>query len=271
MTSPAQLPVPRRIRALRTQRQVVLDYCSSITADEWTRPSDAGGWTVKDVLGHLTATCAGLFRPSLVELIRTSDIEHTNEILLGPWRGQSPQQLLDGFARWSNAFITAARTTVAWPLRNIPIRVGNLGTYPTRRLASMLVFDWSTHLAHDIAPAVGKPTPPIDPNSLTATIEWILAGIEQMNRDTMGWLDESITLTLTGTVDGTWLITPRPDRSRLDVTAAGNTTHLTTGITARSGELAGWATRRVDWRACDVTIRQNGSIATKFLDTMHII
>lgn len=271
MTSTAQLPAPKRIKALRTQRQVVLDYCSTIIDDEWTLPSGAGGWTVKDVLGHLTATCAGLFRPTLIELIRTPNIEHTNETLLTPWKTHTPRQLLDGYARWSNAFITAARATTVWPIGSIPIRVGNLGTYPTRRLASMLVFDWSTHLTHDIATAIGRPTPPQDPNSLAATVEWMLAGIEQMNRDTMGWLDESITLTLTGEVAGSWVITPRADRSRLDVTCAGNTTHLTTSITARSDQFPAWATRRTPWRDCNVAIRQNSAIATKFLDTLHII
>jgi hypothetical protein len=262
---------PNRIQALRTQRQVVLDYCSTITHEEWSRPSGAGGWAVIDVLGHLTATCAGLFRPSLIQLIGTSDIERTNETLLTPWRQQSAAQLLDGFARWSAAFIGAARATTVGPVGSIPVRVGNLGTYPTRRLASMLVFDWSTHLTYDIASAVGRPVSPLDTNSLAATIEWMLAGVEQMNRGTMGWLDEPITLTLTGDVHGTWVITPRRDRSRLDVAFAGAAAPVSSDIVARSNEFPGWATRRKNWRDCDVAVRDHSPTATRFLDTLHII
>ena len=86
----------------------------------------------------------------------------------------------------------------------------------------MLVFDWHTHLTYDVAPAINRPVPPIDDHRLAATLEWMLSGLEQMNRDQMWWLDKSLTLTLTGPAGGTWSINPA-GQGQLTVTESTST------------------------------------------------
>ena len=187
-----------RVQALRTQRQLVLDYCAGLSDDDWTAPSHAAGWRVRDVIAHMGGTCRGLFSRHAVTLIFSDDTEQTNEDLLAPRRAWPTDRILDEFARWSKAFIAAASAAGQPLLGSTPLRVGSLGSYPLRKLASMLVFDWHTHLTYDLAPAINRPAPAIDDSRLAATLEWMLTGLEQMNRDQMRWLDKSLTLTLTG-------------------------------------------------------------------------
>jgi uncharacterized protein (TIGR03083 family) len=260
-----------RVQALRTQRLLVLDYCAGLSDDDWTAPSQAAGWRVRDVIAHMGGTCRGLFSRHAVTLIFSDDTEQTNEDLLAPRRAWPTDRILDEFARWSKAFIAAASAAGQPLLGSTPLRVGSLGSYPLRKLASMLVFDWHTHLTYDLAPAINRPAPAIDDNRLAATLEWMLTGLEQMNRDQMRWLDKSLTLTLTGPAGGTWSIDP-VGHGRLTVTeSTGTTTTAAAAITGVSTDFPAWATNRIAWRTAGLTITGNADYAGKFLDVLHII
>ena len=75
-----------RVHALRTQRQLVLDYCAGLTDADWTAPSQATGWRVRDVIAHFGGTCRGLFSRHAITLVFSNDTERTNEELLAPRR-----------------------------------------------------------------------------------------------------------------------------------------------------------------------------------------
>ena len=259
-----------RVQALRTQRQVVLDYCAGFTEDDWTAPSQAAGWRVRDVIAHLGGTCRGLFNQHAITLVFSDDTEQTNEDLLAPRRAWPTDRVLDEFAHWSKAFIAAASVAVQPLIGSAPLRVGSLGRYPVRKLPSMLVFDWHTHLTYDVVPAINRPTTPIDENSLATTLEWMLTGLEQMNRDQMRWLDQPLTLTLTGAAGGSWRINPA-GYGRLTVTESTDTTAAAAAITGGSTDFPGWATKRVAWRTAGLTLTGNTEYAEKFLDALHII
>ena len=62
-----------RIRALKTQRQVVLDYCAGFSDDDWSAPSRAAGWRVRDVVAHWGGTCRGLFGKHAITLVFSDD------------------------------------------------------------------------------------------------------------------------------------------------------------------------------------------------------
>ncbi|MDT5182691.1 MAG: hypothetical protein QOI29_849, partial [Mycobacterium sp.] len=83
----------------------------------------------------------------------------------------------------------------------------------------------------------------IDENSLAATLEWMLTGLEQMNRDQMRWLDKPLTLTLTGPAGGSWRINPAGD-GRLTVTESAGTA-AAAAITGGSTDFP--AGRRIAW------------------------
>lgn len=43
------------LAALRAERRGVLDYCAELTEAEWAAPSQARGWSVRDVVNHMSA------------------------------------------------------------------------------------------------------------------------------------------------------------------------------------------------------------------------
>jgi uncharacterized protein (TIGR03083 family) len=259
-----------RVQALRTQRQLVLDYCAGLSADDWMAPSQAAGWRVRDVIAHMGGTCRGLFGRHAITLIFSDDTEQTNEDLLAPRRTWPTDRVVDEFAYWSDKFIVAASVANQPVVGSTPLRVGSLGRYPVRMLAPMLVFDWHTHLTYDLAPALNRPAPAIDDNRLAATLEWMLAGLEQMNRDQMRWLDKSLTLTLTGRAGGNWRIDPA-GKGRLAVTESTDTTSAAATITGASTDFPAWATNRISWRTAGLTIAGDAGYAERFLDALHII
>jgi Mycothiol maleylpyruvate isomerase N-terminal domain len=147
-----------RVQALRTQRQLVLDYGAGLSDDDWSTPSQAAGWRVRDVIAHMGATCRGLFSRLAITLLFSDDTEQTNEELLAPRRAWPAHRVLDEFARWSMAFIAAASAAGQPLLGSTPLRVGSLGRYPLQKLASMLVFDWHTpHLRSRTGTQQGRP------------------------------------------------------------------------------------------------------------------
>jgi hypothetical protein len=137
-------------------------------------------------------------------------------------------------------------------------------------LAPMLVFDWHTHLTYDVAPAINTPAPPIDANRLAATLDWMLSGVEQMNRDQMWWFDKSLALTLTGPAGGNWRIDPA-GHGRLIVTESTDSSSAAASVTGDSVDFPAWATNRVAWRTAGLTVTGDSAYAEKFLDSLHII
>ena len=51
----------------------------------------AAGWRVQDVVAHMASTYRALFGPAALELMRSKDIERTNEVLLDSRRGWPPR------------------------------------------------------------------------------------------------------------------------------------------------------------------------------------
>jgi hypothetical protein len=98
-----------RVQALKTQRQVVLNYCAGFTDDDWSAPSQAAGWRVRDVIAHLGGTCRGLFGRHAITLIFSDDTEQTNEDLLAPPRAAPGRPT----ASWTNLH-GGARLSSRW-------------------------------------------------------------------------------------------------------------------------------------------------------------
>jgi len=258
------------VQALRSQRQRVLDYCAGFSDDDWNAQSRAVGWRVRDVLAHMGGTCRGLFGRHAIPLVFSNDTETTNEKLLAPRRLWPTDRIVDEFALWSRVFIATTSVACQPVLGGMPLRVGSLGRYPVRSLAPMLVFDWHTHLTYDVAAAINTPIAGIDDNGLAATLDWMLAGLEQMNRDQMRWLDRPLALTLTGPAGGTWTINPS-GRGRLAVTESSGAATTAAAIIGVSTDFPAWATNRIPWRTAGLTISGDTVYAEKFLDALHII
>ena len=258
-----------RILALKAQRRDVLDYCADLTDEQWNTPSRAAGWRVRDVIAHMGASCRVLFSPDMIHLLRTADLERDNDQMVDRRRDWPTSRVLAEFARWSSVAAVAFDVSGRGKLGTITVPLGATGRYPARILPCALVFDWHTHLHYDIAPALGKPAPPTDERRLRATLEWMLAGMEQMNQPQMRWVDRAVTLTLTGLAGGTWDVRPIGD-GRLAVTPAARADSVAV-IEGASVDFPAWATKRAGWRDSDLVVTGDRDYAERFLDALNII
>jgi hypothetical protein len=215
------------------------------------------------------ATCRVLFSPSIIGVSRSSDAERDNDVMVDRRRDWPIEAVMGEFSRWSAAAAVAATACARGVTGRIVAPSGNLGRYPVWMLPSTLVFDWHTHLHHDVAPAIGKPAPPTDRRRLAATIEWMLAGMEQMNREQMRWVDRPLRLSLTGLAGGSWDIAPAGD-GLLVVTPAIRD-DLAAHVTGSMIDFPAWATTRQPWRDAGLTITGDGQYAADFLDAVNLI
>lgn len=257
-----------RLAAMRTERRALLDFCAGLTDDEWHAPSKADGWLVRDVIAHLGATARSLATPSLIQVMRSGDVEALNDDLVERRRDWPVDRVLGEFRRFSGAG-AAVLTSVRGPVGAVRIPIGDLGRYPMRLMPSLFVFDWHVHLRHDIAPAVGKPALETDEPRLAAVLEWLLAGMEQMQPTTMGFVDRPLALTLRGLAGGTWRI--EPDHDGLLRVRPGSADGTAAQISGDSLAFPSWATTRTPWREAEVSTTGDADYAARFLDTLNIV
>lgn len=258
-----------RIAALRAERTTVLDYCNALTDAEWSAPSAASGWTVQDVVAHLGATARAPFTPELITLLRAKEIERTNDVGVAKRDDKTAAEALAEFETWSSWVIKAARPMLAPLIRRARFPIGELGTYPLGVFTSVYVYEWHLHLRHDIASALDRPVPPTDDNRMAAVVEWLLAGVEQMNKNEMRWLDAGVSLKLLGNGGGVWRIDPA-GKGRLRVTE-GEGPGTVAKIVAQAEEFPVWSTTRRPWRESEVTVTGDTEVGTRFLDALNIV
>ena len=83
------------VGALRRERSELLTLCRDLSDADWQRQSAAAGWRVQDVVAHMGSAYRALFGPAALELMRSNDIERTNDgssisAAIGRRRASSP-------------------------------------------------------------------------------------------------------------------------------------------------------------------------------------
>lgn len=232
-------------------------------------PSAASGWSVRDVVVHMTAVTRTAITPAAVRAMTSRQIERMNAEVVAESAAGTPEAALADFATWSGRGITGLSAVTLPGIGAMPLRVGELGWYPMRILPALYVFDCHTHLRHDIAPALGLSAPETDARRMTAILDWLTALLEQSHRTRLRWLEAPVSLTLSGPGGGTWRITPAPrNRLRVNVSAeVGTAAH----IRGQALEFPAWATTRRAWRGCDVTIDGDAELGERVLDSINLV
>lgn len=254
--------------ALHDERLAVLEFCRDLGPADLGAPSAAAGWSVADVLIHMTTVLRAVLTPAAVAYMTTRDVERLNEHLVDEKRSHTTKQLLAEFETWSRRGY-AALTVLTMPvLGAIRVPAGELGWYPLELAPAMILFEWHTHVRHDIAPALDRPIPATDPRRMTSILRWLTTLLEHSHRETLSWLDAPVALTLTGPGGGTWRLERRGGRLRVRPgRAAGAAAH----IAAMSVEFPQWSTRRLPWRACAVAVTGDTEIGTRVLDSINLV
>lgn len=257
------------LAALRVEREALLDYCAVLDPAEWAAPSRAAGWSVQDVIAHLTANQRALVTPAALPAMATKQIERLNDRMVAKARSQSPVQVLAGFEAWSRRGIRAMRVFTGPGIGRVPLPIGELGAYPLSRLPAIFAFDWHTHLRHDIAPALDRPAPSTDNQRMSVVLSWMMALLQGSHRSRLAWLDAPLALTLHGPGGDTWRIEPA-GKGRLQV-RVGSPSGTAAQISGQSLEFPAWSTTRTPWRDSDVKITGDAAVAERFLDALNLV
>ncbi|MCV7226494.1 maleylpyruvate isomerase N-terminal domain-containing protein [Mycolicibacterium komossense] len=259
---------PNRTAALRAERDEILRLCSDLSCQEWTARSAAEGWRVQDVVAHLGSGCHSLFTPSAVTMLLSKDIEHTNDTMVAARRSWEPDRVLQEYSRWSARVTRLSGAVATTPLSRLRIRLAELGSFPIGLLlGAAMVFDHHTHLRFDIAPAIGRETPPTDANRMSVVIEWMLAVLSnQLRQAPLEWMRRPVSLELTGLGGGFWSIAADGT-----VTAGLAQVHRAADIVATTEEFPEWATRRARWQDRNITIGGDHDYGERFLNVVNIV
>ena len=259
-----------RVAAFRKEREDLVAFCRTLSPEEWSTPSRCEGWTMKDVMGHLSAIAHGVFTPWMVKLMTTKNVERNNDADAELRRSWTPEQVLAEYEKWSGRMVKLLAVGQRPPLAKAPFKLGELGVYPMAMVASAAVFDTHVHLHHDMAPALGRTLPPPGPGSVAVINEWVLAGIPKMCKDQLSFMDRPVTITLDGPGGGSWAVVPSPGGKPGRIAPAPVDGSAAT-ITANAQEIVYWATHRRPWRDQDVKIDGDEAYATRVLDAIRIV
>jgi uncharacterized protein (TIGR03083 family) len=258
-----------RIGALRREREDVLAFCRLLGDDEWKAPSGCPGWSVKDVVAHLTAVAHGVFTPWLLKLVRTKDVGRRNDADVEARRDRTPAEVLAEYETWSGRLPNLMQAGQLPGLAALPLPLGDIGRYPLAMTASAIVFDHHVHLRHDLAPALGRPSPPTDEGRMACVLEWMVAVLAQMNREALSFMDRPVLLTLEGLGGGTWAIEPKPGGKIVATPGLG--VGAVAHITGLAEEFPVWGTRRSPWRDHDLKLEGDEDYAARVLDAVKIL
>jgi hypothetical protein len=259
-----------RIGAFRQERQSVLDVCGSLSDDEWHAASNANGWRLQDVVSHMGAAFHGFFQPGwLVGLLRTDALERANDADAAKRAQWEPAKVLGEYEKWSRRAGGTLGFTAKTPAAKAPLRLGELGKYPMGLFISAFVFDHHTHVRHDMCEAIGREAPATDDNRMAVALEWMFAGMEQMNVEKLSFVEAPLAITLSGPGGSTWDV--GPDKGGRLRARTGDGAGAAARITGKTLDFPQWGTARRPWRECDVSISGDEDYATRFLDALRVV
>jgi hypothetical protein len=220
-------------------------------------------------LAHIGAGCHSLFTPAALAMLRSNEIERTNDFMVDARRARAPSDVLHEFTCWSARVVRLSGVVAATPLKALRVPLAEFGRFPLGRLlmGGALVFDHHTHLRFDMAPALGRDVAPTDDNRMSVVIEWMLAVLgNQLRRTRPEWMGQPVRLTLSGLGGGCWSI------SGDGTIVAGETQKVPAAtIFATTEQFPEWGTRRAPWRDRTVTINGSLDYGAQFLDSMNIV
>ncbi len=254
------------VGALRRERSELLTFCRHLTDADWQTPSAAAGWRVQDAVAHMGSAYRALFGPAALELMRSNDIERTNDVLVDQRRDWPPSRVIAEYERWSQVMLRLMGPVSRTPVARAPMRLAELGRFRIGQLLCAIVFDTHTHLRHDIAPALGRTVGDTDADRMAVVVEWMPAVLSnQLRASSLAWLDRPVSIALSGPGGGCWVV--RPD----DSVACGVAKGCAAQINGLAVEFPEWGTQRATWRAREVTVGGDADYGARFLDAVNVV
>lgn len=180
-----------------------------LSADDWTRPTECPGWSVRDMVAHVTGAAEEAVRPTVqarhMAVARTRDrrlavVDSLSAQQIAARAGHGPAELLAELGRLASR---APRKRAAVPklVRRTKLPAGVGAPQPGDTMAYLLdvIFTrdvWMHRI--DIARATGCAMP--ESEAEPAVVAQIVRDLSRV------WAGTPFTLTLTGRVPGTWAV-----------------------------------------------------------------
>ncbi len=256
---------------------------ASLTDAEWEQPTACAGWTVKDLVAHVTSNFKEMIEPTPAAepasaesvAIAPPTAEQAMEMLVAPRKGWSPAELVDEYERYRDAVFGALAAMQEEPTASTIIPIADLGQYPLHLLANAYCFDHYCHLRHDLlAPSgpIDRSLPPIDDLRLRPGIEWMMEGLGKMQVDDLNPLvRRPLVFEFTGPGGGTWTVHPAaPGGDGTLRTVEGADGEAAATITSTADSFVRWGTCRWPWRD-HCMLDGDEAYATAVLDALNIV
>ncbi len=249
------------VDALRADSEVLVAAASNFTPADWATPSSCAGWTVQDVIAHMSALWRQITDPGSLPLADPSgDTERTQDRWVESMRSMSGTEVLAAYQEHAGNAMAGLEGLRG---NDTPMDLGDLGTYPMGMIANAFSFDHYTHLRADIFGPIGPigTAPESDALRLGPAMDWMVAGIPQMCTEAVASIPSPVTLDLSGP-GGRTVTFPADSPDGPEASVATVTTPTTDFVL--------WGTKRRDWRELDVALDGDVEIAAAFCDAIRV-
>ena len=253
-------------RSIDEVKQVI----TTLTEEEWARPSGCTDWTVRDLVAHMSSNYKETVEPSPPPPEPLNlPAERLMDLLVDLRDGWSNEQIRDEYLRYCDGALATLTALQDEPLASTVIPLADLGSYPMHLLADAYAFDHYCHLRVDLLSPRGpieRDLPPADDALIAPAVGWMLAGIPQMQPGLEESLTGRVRLALTGMGGGEWDVHREADG--IVVGPLHGDPDVT--VTSDAQAFVLWGTARAPWRdAC--TVDGDEQVAATFLDALNIV
>ena len=260
------------LNAVRLAVDEVKSVITTLTDEEWARPSGCVGWTVKDLVAHMSSNYKEMVEPSPPPPEPVNlPAERMMDMLVEPRKDWTNAQIRDEYLAYCDNAVAGLGALQDEPLASTVIPLADLGNYPMHNLADAYAFDHYCHLRVDLlAPhgPIARDVPAADAQRLGPAIGWMLAGLPQMQPDLHTTLAAPITLTFTGPGGGSYRVAPDGEGGKL--TLGPVQSDSVAEVTTSGHAFVIWGTAREPWRN-HCTVTGDTALAAQFLDALNII
>jgi uncharacterized protein (TIGR03083 family) len=240
------------VTALRADHAFLSDLAASFTPEEWAAESGCAGWSVQDLVAHLTQLFQSVVDESALPDRDPAGTERTMDRWVEALRGLPTAEVLDRYRTLGEQVLVGLDA-----IQGIDdlLDLGDLGFHPMHLGANAFAFDHYAHVRVDLLGPTGpidRPAPPTTEDHADAAAAWILSALPQMSPEAVV---APIELVLTG--------------------PAGRIVHLgpegepVATVVSTVDALVRWSTGRGDW-ADLVEIAGDEAAAKHFLEHVHV-
>jgi uncharacterized protein (TIGR03083 family) len=261
------------LNAVRLAVDEVKSVITTLTDEEWAMPSGCVGWSVKDLVAHMSSNYKEIVSPSPPpdEPINLP-AERMMDLLVEPRKHWSNTEIRDEYLAYCDGALAALAALQDEPMASTMVPLADLGTYSLHQYADAFAFDHYCHLRVDLlAPSgpIRRNVPEADAARIGPAVGWMLAGIPQMQPGLEQSLTAPISLVLTGPGGGTWRLAADGEGGAITVTE-GVAGDEAAEVSSNGHSFVIWGTAREPWREhCSVT--GDTAVAETFFDALNIV